>query len=179
MKKISFLAILTIFVMCLIMSGCSSQNNESKKPSYAQENISSDIPSLKEIEITLENWDTYFEFVQKEKEYINDYNETEHIKHYYDFVLKDEFVMSEGGTDINLEYSYRNTRYSVTEDLTNKCIVWGEQVQTLEENVVEEIEIKYSETGVAGEVFVINGDFKNKCTDFKVLRIYGTLSILE
>lgn len=179
MKKVSLLAILTLCAVCLITSGCSAQKNKSPNHSTTQENSNIHIPSPKEIEITLENWDTYFEFIEKEEEYKNEYNETEHIMHYYALVLKDDYVMSETGTDIAVEYSYLDTRYKVKEDLINKRIEWVEYIEDSDDDVVEEIKIKHAETGVAGEVFGVVGNFKSKCSDFKVLRIYGTLSILE
>lgn len=133
-------------------------------------------PIKKEITITLDNWNTYFEFVEKEEEYKNDYDEIEHIKYYYSFDLKDRYTLDE--VDLKIDYSYLNTLYSVQEDLANKKIIWGDIIEGPTEET-KEIDIRYDERPMAGEAFVMSGSQKWKCTDFKVNRIYGTLVIIE
>lgn len=177
-KTLSIL--LAAISLVIFVTGCGdSKEKESPSPSPESTNSTAQTPSIKNIEITSENWDTYFEFVEKEKEYINDYNEIEHISLTYYFSLKDEFVMNKEGTDIALMYSYHESQYKVEEDLTNKKIIWGELISENEEPVVEETNIRYSPCPIAGEVFMTNGNFKSQCSDFQVIKIYGTLSILE
>ena len=133
-------------------------------------------PTKKEITITLDNWNTYFEFVEKEEEYKNDYNEVEHIQYYYSFDLKDEYTLDK--VDLKIDYSYLNTLYSVQEDLANKKIIWGDIIEGPTEKT-QEVDVRYDERPMAGEAFVMSGSQKWKCTDFKVNRIYGTLVIIE
>ena len=135
-------------------------------------------PSAKEIEITIDNWDIYFEFVEKEEEYRNEYNEIEHIQHYYELVLKEGYSLAKEPMNIKFEYSYKGIWYSVQEDLVNKEIVWGEPLGS-EQIETNELTIKWAETKVAGESLLISGHQKYKCSDFEILRIYGTLSIIE
>ena len=177
-KKFLSLLLAGICLICLV-TGCSNPNKPPLSSSNSTPSATPHIPILKEIEITLDNWSTYFEFVEMEEEYKNKYNETEHIQHYYSFVLKEDYVLAEKGTNISVEYSFTETQYRVREDLVNKKIIWGEQLEEGAKSITEEITIKWDKTGVAGETFTVHGTFKSKCSDFKVLRIYGTLAIME
>lgn len=183
MKNTNKTLSLFLAVLCLIslITGCKTAEKTNSESSTHRPSLFSTPKTLsvKEIEITTENWDTYFEFVEKEKEYKNKYNETEHIQFYYAFVLKDGYIMADKGTEIEMEYSFIESFYRVEEDLINKKIIWGEHTGTSEEPVIQEYRITRAESKVAGESLFIGGTSKSKCSDFKVLRIYGTLAIME
>lgn len=171
----------TLALICII-AGCSSPKSAtppSSSPDLSDSNPANNptkSPTKKEITITLDNWDTYFEFVEKEEEYKNDYNETTHIQHYYSLDLKEQYTLDE--VDIKIDYSYQSTTYNTQYDLANKKIIWGD-VMTGPNEKTNELEIQHDERTVAGEYFMIFGDHKEKCTDFEVNRIYGTLVIIE
>lgn len=177
-KRAFIVLVCTLGLICAI-TGCTStketqpQINSSDTISYEPSTPITKEPTKKEITITLDNWNTYFEFVEKEEEHKNDYNETDYIKHYYSFDLKDKYVLDE--VDIKIDYSYIDTLYEVKEDLTNRKIIWGEIIEGPIEKT-QEVNIRYDERKIAGQNF---GNYKSKCTDFKVHRIYGTLIIFE
>lgn len=176
--KIPIALFLVISFLICLMSGCSSTKGappQSSSSNFIASKLEKE-PTRKEITITLDNWNTYFEVVEKEEEYKNDYNETEHIRYYYSFDLKDEYTLDE--VDIKIDYSYLNTLYSVQEDLTNKKIIWGDVIEGPTEETAE-IDVRYDEYPMAGETFLMSGTQKRKCTDIKVNRIYGTLVIME
>lgn len=168
---------LLLAFLCLFCftTGCKNQNKPSGSPPDSS-SPTPHLPVLKEIEITLDNWDTYFEFVERDEEFKDDYNETVHIQHYYTLDLKEQYTLDE--INIKIEYSYLYTDYKVQEDLVNKKIIWGDPIEGPIEETVEKY-VRYDECPVAGEAFFISGSSKWKCTDFKVLRIYGTLTIIE
>ena len=177
-KSRTLCVLICIFSLSYIISGCSSTKETPSK------DISSDFvysepvkePVKKEIEITLDNWDTYFEFVEKEEVSKNDYNEVDHIRFYYSLDLKDQYTLDK--VDINVDFSYIYTVYDIQEDLTNKKIIWGNVIEGPAEET-KEIKMRYDEYSVAGETVFVSNISKTKCTDFKVNRIYGTLVIIE
>lgn len=175
---ISKTIILFLCATCLITSGCSKGSSQDFSDTQNTTITSQETKKEKKIEITLENWDTYFEFVEKVQGYKNEYNETEYVCSNHYFVLKDKYVMASSGTDIALEYSYHTAKYKVKEDLTKETIIWGEYIENTKEDLIEEARIKRSETSVANNA-LLSHDSKYRRSDLQVLRIYGTLSIIE
>jgi len=208
MKKI--LAVVLSVIMLLSFVACDSeQKNEtncsscgdviSKSASFCEhcgvrikdiniENTSTVEPTAtpvptKKITITLDNWDTYFEFTKKEEENINKYNELEDITTSYYFTLKDDYILASEGTHINVEFSFKQTMKICELDKINKKIVWGEPVDKAK-TVVKEKEF-YNSWLLTNSIISDNNlvsyenNLKYQYSDFEVLRIYGALTICE
>ena len=165
MKKI--LSVVLVIIMMLTIVACG--NEEKLEPT----------PRTKEIIITLDNWDTYFEVTKKEEEVINKYNELVNIDTEYYFTLKNEFGSYLEGTSINVEISFKMTTMAYKLDLANRKILWGETDGETETDTVElHIAYFYSDH-IIGDRNLSSSMYKRQYSDFKVLRIYGTLVLCE
>ena len=195
MKKI--LAIVLVVIMMLSVAGCSEKiaclscdGDVSKTASYyehcgakvVKKDSENESAQKKEITITLDNWDTYFEFVKKEEERINKYNELEDIEADYCFVLKEEYAFSpDGGTEINVEWRFKRTLKKYSLDLINKKVILSD-IDSSPETVIEEATISPyypSSFIIVGDRNLSSKEYKYQYTDFEVLRIYGTLVLCE
>lgn len=85
-------------------------------------------PKTKTVEITSENWENYFELVQRDHVSKNQFDENADVYKKWLIVLKDGYTMADSGTEIAVEYNYtREWRY-VTKNLTAGTLTVGELV---------------------------------------------------
>lgn len=159
MKK--FLVLLLVAVMVLSLVACGgkkqsdnsdTQQNNSQTSTEASttevtENKVEELP--KEVEITVDNWQDYFEIVEVPVWEINDFNE---ISGCYGIItsicLKDEFVEKGVSEKTNLAFEYTTTRHIVPfeADLEKKEVTLGEPYETQSEELTKTTSYKVPST---------------------------------
>ena len=135
------------------------------------------------ISITMDNWQDYFEFVEKANPRKNAFDETESLSYDYYFCLKSKNIDNNAKIDIVVEYSYTAKEWEYEIDADKKSIKLLKpckyQTPYYTENIVSEIHSS-EEQVIIGQYFPPdNTEVKLrvvKCTDFVVMRIKGTIS---
>lgn len=91
---------------------------------YTQDNY-------EEVEITLDNWQDYFELREDRKFSENAFGEFAELYTSYYLVAKDGIVVEQSKSDIAVEYSTTYERRPYTIDFENKNIAYGDAIETL------------------------------------------------
>lgn len=173
MKKVIF--VLITLALCLSLCACVKREELEKYKKYetlinymeaedyegALADLQNRIPApeeslYSEVELTLENWDTYFEVVKQEQWITNGFGEAENYEVYYNFKVREEYLTKIKTTGINLtvELSYTANFHEVTVDLKTREVIIGE-IQT---------NVGGNETGEVKEVRDIRGISKDGST---------------
>ena len=140
------------------------------------------------IELTLENWDTYFEFVSVDGWNENAFGEADTLHFYYYYKLKDEYrEICNDETSIAIEYSFTYAYHECTVDYAARTYT----IHDTDDNACESTDIEdcffYSELL---EGYCINvgwdaggcrvGASRIRMNDnFKVTRVQGTLCLIS
>ena len=157
MKKL--LAMLLVAVMSFSLVACGGEA-ESKNDSVQQETTQNETSNAeteenkvekipKEVEITVDNWQEYFEIVEVPVWVFNDFDEIEGC---YGIItslcLKEEFVEKGVSEKTNLAFEYTATRHVVPfeADLENKEVTLGEPYETQSEEVTKTTSYKAAST---------------------------------
>ncbi|MDD6262364.1 MAG: hypothetical protein PUA83_04665 [Clostridiales bacterium] len=178
MKKI--LALLLAAVMCLSLVAC---GGTSKEPKYTP------------VEITMDNWDDYFEFtstysvVYETSEFSETAGTPEWVDIQYLFAVKDEYYsrLDMQNSTITVQISCdTGTQYGVfsadatTFDPTGEFV--SVHTQTFEDsyfsNTGEHFALHFY-TAYADHSCIPNGQIETYCKNFELLNIKGTLLIAE
>ena len=136
--------------------------------------------TAKAVEISIDNWQEYFEIVEREETKKNEFEEIEDMYKDVYLVLKDEYEMVGYDTSIAIEYNYIEEWRYVEIDKENGVLTIGELVPDKENEEMNGLtkEIIHSKTSL------INGRSRSEGmqavpTNFEIVRIQGTLYIAE
>ncbi len=86
--------------------------------------------NYEEIEITLDNWQDYFEVREDQQFSENAFGEFAELYTSYYLVAKDGIVIEQSKSDIAVEYSCTYERRPYTIDFENKSIAYGDAIET-------------------------------------------------
>ena len=146
MKKI--LALLLVAAMCVSLVACSGgdkQTNDNHenigKNTEQNEEIQNDIePEYEIVEISLDNWQNYFELCRYDEYVENGFGEFENAYPYFYLASKEGIVLDIEKCDITIEYTKTLDYRPVTVDVENKTVTYGEPIESTAK--VSEPEIK-------------------------------------
>ena len=218
MKKL--LALLLAAVMCFSLAACggkdtssdnepqtnqsmqqetenneAAENNDTAAPilqeNSEQQTSENNTPNIVEIELTVENFDTYFELVEVPIFYENEFGETDEMDLYQYYLVREEYNVSDM-TDFAIEYScvwgrkdcevdFTNLTYTLSDfnDTTPPSNVMNDRFYDIEVNGQERFGFSIDgsgksvrkKDGAIGEV--------GYSVDFEILRVKGTLFLIE
>lgn len=118
MKKL--LLGLISFIMVVSLCGCG--NNESSNDSNQGSN---DVNNTVTIELTMDNWQDYFELGMQEKDEFNEFDELECTRKCVVLILKDEFTLSKTDiSEITIELSYDLEKHYYTFNEAKNKVKW-------------------------------------------------------
>ena len=177
-----------------IVSGLESEDydyilNRIQEMKKQKEREEREAKGILEIEITLENWDQYFEFVPYGYSYIkNSFGETTHINLCGGIKLKDGYVLADDyDTRIAFEASMQWEKRECTVNFATNEISFGEVISTREKtDSTDTMTFGRTQSGVAsfGNITQLNNDKENAYTReveivgvTEVIRVQGTLYI--
>ncbi len=137
MKKI--LALLLAAVMCLSLVACgggndtpSTNDNNANNTSQENENSTTDNIDYEPVEITLDNWQDYFEVVEVPVWEENAFGEIDSFNLEYEFRLKEEYYprLNAEASNIVIEISYSYGKKPCKVDFENLTYELGERLRT-------------------------------------------------
>ena len=136
--------------------------------------------TAKAVEISIDNWQEYFEIVEREETQKNEFEEIEDMYKDVYLVLKDEYEMVGYDTSIAIEYNYINEWRYVEIDKENGVLTIGELVPDKENEEMNGLTKKIS----GSKTSLTNGRRRSEGmqavpTNFEIVRIQGTLYIAE
>ena len=136
--------------------------------------------TAKAVEISIDNWQEYFEIVEREETKKNEFEEIEDMYKDVYLVLKDEYEMVGYDTSIAIEYNYIDEWRYVEIDKENGVLTIGELVPDKENEEMNGLTMKIS----GSKTSLINGrswseGMQAVPTNFEIVRIQGTLYIAE
>lgn len=142
-----------------------------------EEELGEEEPEVEAIEITLDNWQEYFEIVERDKVIKNAFDEITDVVRVWDIVIKDGFEMVE--YDIAVEYSfiYEMRYYEI--DKEDGTLTIGEYSgegkfsDTMNKKISSSVESNLIFTSSAGNKILYFP------TDLQIVRIQGTLNIVK
>ena len=112
-RLVAVLAAAAVMVSCI---GCGSKKEKVDLPSEAgTEGKTVEVSETSEVEITMENWQEYFEIRQSVSPVTNDFDEIESAYIGYALYLKDEFEGKVFDADIDIGYTKSNPRVCTVE----------------------------------------------------------------
>ena len=120
MRKI--IALLLVAVMCLSFVGCDQ--------TPPNDTIIENEPQYEIVEITLDNWQDYFELCTHHEFEENGFGEFEMITTYYTLVSKSGIVFDINKSEVTVELTANIEDKTYTVDLENKTVVYGETFNT-------------------------------------------------
>ena len=111
-----------------------------------------------EIEITLDNWDQYFEYTPTAQAYIkNAFGETTHYNFASGIKLKDEYTMVEnGGTDVKFEFESVKEIRSCSVDFSTGEVIIGEAIGR-DETIFDTFTTRFSDSVFLYSYIGLNG----------------------
>lgn len=181
MKK--YMALLLTVVLCLSIIACGGRETGAKDPVDQQttaseqqketektsaENVSENKGELHKVEITMDNWSDYFEFVIEEGMFA-DPTGAEHASIRYSVKLKDGVVISQTNWElITFEFSYHLEKRFYTVD-ENNTVVWEEAETT--ESQTDSREIPFGDAGAKSPHYVLSGNSWGKTAEGKTYAV--------
>ncbi len=149
-------------------------------PTEKQDNQSVE---TEKIELTMENWDTYFEFVEVPIFFENAFGEMDSFTLEYKFKLKDEYFQrldNSKETSVTVEFSYSHGERYCAVDYETQTYSLGDFITThhstlITDNYIHDNEEYYFTGFTAYPAY--SGDRIITNFDFEVLRIQGTLNL--
>lgn len=143
------------------------------------------------IEITLDNWQDYFEIRTHNAFAENGFGEFERVVTWYLLVSKEGIVFDENNCNVTFEYAYTIERKPYTIDFENETITYGETIATETSDPIvktmsgvgnyfdEEPFSKYGETvGSANILDELQGD-TNVVVSVEITRISGSFCVTK
>ena len=94
-------------------------------------NNSTKAPKIRNVEITLDNWQDYFELRTYHKFEENGFGETEYRFSYNSLVSKDSLIPDIDKSSVTIEFTVTPEYKYSTVDLENKTIIYGETYSTV------------------------------------------------
>ena len=147
------------------------------------------------VEITLDNWQDYFELREYTEFVENGFGEIDDAKTYWSVVSKDGYTVDEENCDVTFEFTYVEEYVVATIDTETKTVVYGEATgSSTSEPVVETMnnvgqyigEYTHDRYGehLTAEFFDMEDAqlvsvFDRRVINVTVLRISGTFSYFE
>ena len=121
MKK--FLALLLAAVISLSFAACKNEKTPEETTTTPTEEV-----KLGPVEITSENFDTYFEFVEESFFTKNTSGEVNALRYRHYYKLKDNYNIDESKSSIKIKYSYSQSTKAIEIDFDNQKFTLGEQI---------------------------------------------------
>lgn len=213
MKKL--LALLLAAAMCMSLVACggktpntgdnsgtqpeigdnAAENNEAEAPvlqeNNEQQTSENNTPNIVEIELTAENFDTYFELVEVPIFHENEFGEADEMDLYQYYLVREEYSVSDM-SDFAIEYSSVWGKKNCEVDFTNLTYTLGDFNYTTAP--ANEMTNRFYDIEVNGQVrfgFGIGGSGNSVkksygsigevgySVDFEILRVKGTLFLIE
>lgn len=207
MKKI--LALLLAAVMCFSLvacggtdtgsnnepqtteSGTQQENEDNAAENNEQQTSENNTPNIVEIELTVENFDTYFELVEVPIFYENEFGETDEMDLYQYYLVREEYNVSDM-TDFAIEYScvwgrkdcevdFTNLTYTLSDfkDTTPPANVMTDRFYDIEVNGQERFGFSIDGSGKSVKKSYGSIGEVGYSVDFEILRVKGTLFLIE
>lgn len=176
LKKI-LAVLLALIIMCFTFAACSNKtDNDPENPDVTEQN------STDSVELTLENFDTYFEFVE-ESFFTKDSSgnvDALRFRHYYK--LRDDYKVDVEKSDIEIVYSHSYRTRPITVDFNSQTFEFGQksgEKKTIDSRTVNKItKISYKDFAI----LLLQPDKVDKNTketifydDFELKSVKGTL----
>ncbi len=182
MKKIIAL-LLALTIMCFSFVACSDNQNEDPKN---DENQTTEQTSKDSVELTAENLDTYFEFIEESfftKDSSGNYTQLR-FRHYYK--LREEYKINAEKSTINLVYNYSSVNKKVKINFNTQEFTLGEEVgekTNLTNIVINKIsQLTYKDYAILllQPTHASKGDKEIEfLSDFEIVSVEGTLYFAE
>lgn len=83
-------------------------------------------PQYETVEITLDNWQEYFEIVPTYLYLTNAFGEYSSLAYMYDLVIRDGYICDKEQSDVAIEFTYTYGSAEYTIDFENRTITYGE-----------------------------------------------------
>lgn len=219
MKKL--LALLLAAVMCLSLAACdggndtnsdnepqanqsmqqeaenneTAENNDAEAPIFQenseQQTSENNTPNIVEIELTVENFDTYFELVEVAIFSENEFGETDEMELYQYYLVREEYNVSDM-SDFAVEYScvwgrkncevdFTNLTYTLSDfnDTTPPANVMTDRFYDIEVNGQERFGFSIDGSGKSVRKSYGTTGEVGYSVDFEILRVKGTLFLIE
>ena len=180
MKKIIAL-LLALTIMCFSFVACSDNTNDDSKNTESTEESSKDVVNL-----TAENIETYFEFVEESfftKDSSGEYSQLR-FRHYYK--LRDEYNIDTTKSSVKLVYNYSSAEKKVNINFADQTFTLGEQVgekTNLQNVVIDKIsQLTYKDYAILllQPTHAAKGDTKIEfLSDFELVSVEGQLHLVE
>lgn len=180
MKKLMMMLLSAVMVMSLAACGGSDSNNSKKDEPI--------VPETETVEITIDNWQDYFEIVEGTTVRTNEFDEPESVYPTMNLVLKEgiELGVNEYGTvmgyELAVEYGFTSAYYNVEMDLENCTLTIGDLYegdtpeQDTETNTffhdMNSFYMSYNSRGQGGVTVAME-----IISDVEIIRIQGTITI--
>ncbi len=180
MKKIIAL-LLAVVIMCFSFVACSDKTNDDTNGNEATEQAPKN-----EVELTLDNFDTYFEFIEESfftKDSSGNYTQLR-FRHYYK--LRDEYKIDLEKSSIKLVYNYSASTKKVNINYNNQTFTLGEEVsekinyQNITIDKISQLTYKDNAILLLQPTHASKGDTKIEFfSDFKLASVEGKLHFTE
>lgn len=161
-----------------------SSEEESCDPQSSEETV----PNIIEVEITLDNFDTYFEYVEYPKFVENEFGEADQLIIHQGYLLREEYGIAEIA-DSAVEYRGDWGLIEFEVDFENQTYVLGERTKTADVPAVVTSWKRYTINGKERRGFLEEPLVVRKSVavsgeggyyfDIEILRVQGTLKIIE
>lgn len=180
MKKIIAL-LLAVVIMCFSFVACSDNTNDDTNGNEATEQAPKN-----EVELTLDNFDTYFEFIEESfftKDSSGNYTQLR-FRHYYK--LRDEYKIDLEKSSIKLVYNYSASTKKVNINFNNQTFTLGEEIsekinyQNITIDKISQLTYKDNAILLLQPTHASKGDTKIEFfSDFKLASVEGKLHFAE
>ena len=171
-----------------------AENNEEApvvQENSEQQTSENKTPNIVEIELTVENFDTYFELVEVPIFYENEFGETDEMDLYQYYLVREEYNVSDM-TDFAIEYScvwgrkdcevdFTNLTYTLSDfkDTTPPANVMTDRFYDIEVNGQERFGFSIDGSGKSVKKSYGSIGEVGYSVDFEILRVKGTLFLME
>ena len=111
-----------------------SEKEEQEKPEGilmkpSQSETADEQPQYELVDITLDNWQDYFELREYHKFEENGFGEFKKVTTYYSLVSKDGIVFDESKSDVTFEFTCNIESKPYTVDFENRTVIYGETTE--------------------------------------------------
>ncbi len=178
LKKIIAL-LLALTIMCFSFVACNNNNPE-------EENSTNEQTPVESVELTLENWDTYFDFVEESFFTKDASGNTDALRFRHYYKLKSEYKIDIEKSNVEILYKHSYQIRPITVDLNNKTFSLGdstEEKQIISERSVNAISMM---TNTDYAVLLLQPNKVTKDTketfyydDFELTSVKGTLYFIS
>ncbi len=165
----------------------STEEESTEEETTVEETTSEPEPVYEKIEITMDNWQEYFEFRHVEDIKYNAFNEWEDTWIYYYFVTKDGIVPLAGECSVTVEVTHYVSLYdseSFDEETKPVTLSGGSRPFSKSTDVYDltgtklDNETEYRRLGAHCMSGIIHENSAQTREDWEVTRIQGTLTVL-